>query len=370
MLQLRKWVKPLVITLVVLAVLIACFTFIFQAPYTFHESGATDGNFSRVISSVENISAANPKINEIAVLGSHDALSDAIEPSSEIDPAEQGALAKIAPLVAGMQYRYSVAQDANLAVQLNCGVRYVDIRASYYQGEWWTKHFFLSGKLSDYIMQLLEFLADNPGEFVILDFQHIYFGEKSIEAFMAYLDTVTLDGKSIYDYVYYDADVKPFGELRYNDVCQDGKSGLVLFYFSEDKPFDEVTSPYLENFYSRETNVRSLWHNTTNESSIIRQINEEAAYLNSTDRYDDCLRINQAQQSFAASSIFSALFKWSLLKIAEDYNVKLIENENFSEWLSVMPVFMVDFSTSTKGNFNTRVNNLMIKYNTALCANG
>lgn len=370
MLQLRKWVKPLVITVVVLAVLISCFAFIFQAPFTFHEKGATDGNFSRVISSVENISMANPKINEIALLGSHDALSDAITPQSEIDPAEQGVMAKFAPLVTGMQYRYAVAQESNLAVQLNCGVRYVDIRASYYEGEWWTKHFFLSGKLEEYILQLLRFLADNQGEFVILDFQHIYFGEKSVEAFMAYLDTVTLNGKSIYDYVYYDAAAISFGELRYNDVCQGGESGLVLIYFSEDKPFDQITSPYMKKFYSREANVRSLWHNTTNESSIIKQINDEANYLKSTDKYDDCLRINQAQQSFAASSVFSALFKWSLLKIAEDYNVKLIENENFEDWLTVMPVFMVDFSTSTKGNFNTRVNNILIDYNTRLCAQG
>lgn len=71
------------------------------------------------------------------------------------------------------------------------------------------------------------------------------------------------------------------------------------------------------------------------------------------------LRVNQTQAAMSAASlgdIFRSIGAWSLLKFAEGYNVALLENESFDEWLKYMPVFQVDFLNSDEGDFNRRVN--------------
>ena len=71
------------------------------------------------------------------------------------------------------------------------------------------------------------------------------------------------------------------------------------------------------------------------------------------------LRVNQTQASLSVESVGDVLRDigaWSLVKFAEDYNLSLLENEDFDEWLRVLPVFQVDFANSDKGDFNRRVN--------------
>ena len=76
--------------------------------------------------------------------------------------------------------------------------------------------------------------------------------------------------------------------------------------------------------------------------------------------------MNQTQASFSAggfSDIFIDIGAWSLLRFAERYNVTLVNHENFDYWLSVMPVFQVDFVNSGYGDFNDLVNQKIHAYN-------
>ena len=364
---LHKKLKNLIIVCVVFAIVFILLSVLLLSDSFSNEKGYLFGDYNDVISSVPNISLKNPKINEIAMLGSHDSFSDKITSSSAIDPANSGIMGNkvFAAMTKGLFVRYSVTQEADALGQLSLGVRYFDIRASLYNGEWWTKHGRLSGKLDDYIKQILQFSSQNDGEVIILDFQHVYYGGLSVNAFFDYLSTVTVEGKSLYDYVPYYASEKPIDSLRYNDVCNGGKTGLVMLFNCEDYDygFEDIDSTYKKYFYDRENDVRSLWHPTCNSKKLIKEIDNETALLNSTTKYDGKLRINQTQHSFQADGIFNAIFGWSLLNIADDYNLKLLENSNFNAWLEAMPIFMVDFATSKKGNFNQKVNDAIFKYN-------
>lgn len=369
---LHKKLKNTIIALVVIALVFTLFSVLLLSDSFANEKGHLSGDYYNVISSVPDIALKNPKINEIAILGSHDSFSDKITTSSELDPANTGIMASKAfgAISQGLFTRFSVTQELDAAGQLSLGVRYFDVRTSLYSGEWWTKHGRLSGKLDDYLTQILQFAEQYEGEVIILDFQHSYFGEQTVNDFFEHLSEVKVNGKSIYDYASYVAENISIDALRYNDVCAAGKTGLVLLFNCEDYEydFDDITSEYKKYFYDRESDVRSLWHSTCNTKHLIEGINEEAKLLKNTTEHSGKLRINQTQHAFSGDGIFNAIFSWSLLNIADDYNVELIENPNFNEWLSVMPITMVDFATSKKGDFNRRINAIIYDYNVNLCA--
>jgi hypothetical protein len=69
-----------------------------------------------------------------------------------------------------------------------------------------------------------------------------------------------------------------------------------------------------------------------------------------------------------AGSVLRNVFGWSLLNLAENHNAKLVAHPDFFKWLAAMPVFMVDFVNSEKGDFNELVNQKICEYNTALVA--
>lgn len=80
----------------------------------------------------------------------------------------------------------------------------------------------------------------------------------------------------------------------------------------------------------------------------------------------DKIRVNQAQKTFQSTDILSSIAGWSLLKLAENFNSILVENEFFNQWFEVMPVFMVDYCNSSAGYFNNIVNDAIIEYNKKL----
>jgi len=380
----KKFCRVFVVVLIsFILILTAGFVFIFHAPYSFANDGLSSQNYKNVVSSIENIAAVNPKINQIAMLGSHDCFSVDITTESKSDPAEEGKLLAnsfVKSLLGEMQVRYSVTQTVGALYQLNAGTRYFDVRLSYVDGEWWTKHGVLSGKFEAYLTEILQFLNENEGEAVIIDFQHIYTGDVSVSEFFDYLGTVEVGNKTIYDYIPYtttsdDNSNIEFSELSYNDVTQSGANcGVVLFvdYSELEEDMESQTSIFADKVYNRYQNVRSLWHNSNDGDFILDGINAECNLLKTASTYDDCLRINQTQHAFQLKfgSILRNVSGWSLLNLAENHNNRLIEDENFDEWLSAMPILMVDFVTSTKGDFNAIVNQKIAQYNANLCNGG
>ena len=73
-------------------------------------------------------------------------------------------------------------QDKSIKQQLQCGVRYFDIRVQFKDGDTFIFHGPISGeKFEPIIDDVKEFLQNNPSETLILDFQHFKGGEQVME---------------------------------------------------------------------------------------------------------------------------------------------------------------------------------------------
>ena len=116
---------------------------------------------------------------------------------------------------------------------------------------------------------------------------------------------------------------------------------------------------YTRYFYDMDANALHRWHSRIGCSVLIDEIDDYATDLTEMRAYRFGLRVNQTQAAFSGATfgdILRDIGEWSLLKFASKYNVELLENENFSDWLKAMPIFQVDFANSDYGDFNNRVN--------------
>lgn len=103
------------------------------------------------------------KVIDIALLGAHDAFSDKINLTSTPDPGEDGIVAKkiVNAAFKGGLVRLSKAQKSNASQLLKKGVRYFDVRISYTEDGWYTKHALLSAPLRNYLEDIYRFLSEN-----------------------------------------------------------------------------------------------------------------------------------------------------------------------------------------------------------------
>lgn len=350
--------------------------------------GSLDEQYGFVMSSVENITVANPRYIDIAQLAAHDAVTSDLSTGSKMDYYDKGTLAGKADAIAsGLFYRFGKTQAVGLKELLLQGVRFLHIKYTNYDGVWYGTHAHLCGTIEMHVTEVLEFLDSHPGEIVGLLLQPMYFGDEKYATFHKYLETIRYNGKNIYDYAYY-GDVDVFNEgngkvkisdLYYNDLTDTGtKAGVVLFDRREVSNGHDIYKPeqegeeneYTYRFFDMDACAIHTWHSRIGADTLIEKINATAKLIDESSEYDDCLRMNQTQASFSVggfADFFYDIGEWSLLNFADDYNVKLIENENFNYWLSQMPVFQVDFANSSKGDFNKRVNALILEYNNNLC---
>lgn len=362
----RHIFRPIIILLLIIIPVVmfgkAGFSFTFTPSKTDYSNVLRDG-----------VVDGSSRIVDIAMLGAHDAFSDKITTNSPIDPAEpedsllrNQTLGKVAD---GVFVRLSRAQKSNAETLLKAGVRYFDVRISYYENEWYTKHGLISDKLSRYLSDIITFLSDNPGEFIIFDIQHVHFGDTvGFSELFDYLQTYQISNVAITDFINYDPLSLQPRDLTYDIVTDTGaKAGLVILA----KTPASASLPYHYNRGNGDTqviNIRSLWHNTADTDTLIEGIQTEYEYLSDTVIYEDIFRVNQAQKTgvLSGDDLWDTVFGWSLLDMANNSNAALIAHEDFLDWLTKMPILMVDYADSTKGDFNKVANDAMIAYNNAL----
>lgn len=335
-------------------------------------TGSTDGKYARVLSDIEGITEADPRLIDIAMLGAHDANSFSVKYDSPIDNKPSGEiLKKLYPVSSGFQYRMSVTQTVSPYQLLLQGVRMLHFKYTYYDNTWYATHSLLGRPFEEDVKDLLRFLSENPGEIVVIYFQCTYFGDQSYHTFHDWLATVEYEGMNIYDFMHYDK-VNVFGsyfaegvrieELRYNDLTENGTSaGVVLMDRREADVIPAVTeeSDWSTYYFDIDANSSQEWHNRMGSDVLIKEIDRYAEELAATDLYRWKLRVNQTQAALSTASvgdIFRDIGAWSLLKFAEKHNVAVLEHECFGSWLKAMPVFQVDFANSDYGDFNRRVN--------------
>lgn len=90
--------------------------------------------------------------------------------------------------------RWSKTQGINISEQLHLGIRYLDLRLVCKNGEFYLAHGLYGGLLYPYLSEINNFLNNNRGEVVILDFQHFYeFTAEDHEKLMSNLRSILGD---------------------------------------------------------------------------------------------------------------------------------------------------------------------------------
>ncbi len=327
-----------------------------------------------VMSDIDN----NKLVTDVAMLGAHDAFSGDIgylsdANSNQNDIVVSGVVNRFAK---GIVVRFSKAQEGNSFDMLYSGVRYFDARITLIEKEFYTCHGYISNTFDYYLIPIIDFLETHPSEFIILDIQDYFASEVSgtdvsEEDWIKLVDHLkeikNTNNKSIIDFVRYDSKVDSLNTLTVGKVTANKTGGGVVILAKTDK-FSE--------FYYRDGNanyqddrvyqsIRSYWHENNSTSAMIDGINGEYEYCKNLG-YSGIFVVNQAQKTafIMNQKIIRSLFGWSLTKMAAKFNKELVsDKERFEKWLSQMPILMVDFATSTKGDFNTLANEYIKEYN-------
>ena len=367
-----KKVRKLIVRLFLLILILLIISL--QIPGTFGNKKA-NSNYDFVLS--ESITNMDARIVDIGVLGSHDAFSDGITYSSKPNSNEGGITNnKIVNTIGkGLVVRMSKAQMVGAKDQLNAGVRYFDVRITKIDNEYYTCHGYLSNTLDIYLKEIVEFLDNHPGEYVIFDIQHFYannheVGDQDKEEFtllLTYIESVKSNsGKSLIDYVNYNPQADNISTLTYGKITSNkATAGVIMLGYVHDNNvlyFRDGDANYNKKDYE---NIFSLWHQTNSTTDLISGIEEEVTYLKDSD-YLNILRVNQAQRTgfMMNAKLVKSLCSWSIINMAKSTNKELVKDKTrFLKYLEVMPIFMVDYSTSNVGNFNELANTYIALYN-------
>jgi len=300
----------------------------------------------------ENLS--NDKlVVDITMLGAHDAFSSEINYFSSVDKYSADEIMKGIPgaLLKGFIVRQSVTQKASPTELLESGVRYFDIRLSYTDGLWETKHNYVSGNFEGIAEEITVFLEENKGEFLILDFQHIHGIEYSSDTdYQLFYDM--LEEYGILYYSYSSAN-KPLSEITYGDLTTDNTLSRVIIIDKFEKD-NKLTFDYSQS-------IRASWANNDDFEETIDFLVDEANEIENLGDSINGFVVMQAVTTMQMDpvGIINSFKTWSLLERAKQFNNVLLDSEEFQDIIEIMPIVMVDYSNY--GEFNDEIMELIIQ---------
>lgn len=362
----------LIIVLALILLSVLTFSFAFDFTGTVKDK---DCSYEYVMKDV--FAEKDPRVVDIAMLGAHDAFSSDISYSSVVNKNESGIVTnKIVGFVAkGFIKRMSKAQNADAMQLLKSGVRYLDVRITLVDGEYYTAHGLISNTLEYYLKDVVEFLGTHPGELIVFDIQHFQMpegsnGPEEYSRLFEYMKSVkNSKGKSIFDYVYYANGISqiPLAELRYSTATGD-KTTAGAVVLAKIIGFAEVYSrdgQTMEDYPDNSKTIRSLWHETNSYDVLAKGIEKEVEFVKNNG-IKDVFVVNQAQLTgfVGGFNLVKSLFKWSIMDMAANSNAKLIQDKDtFMKNIEYLKIFMVDNATSTKGDFVHKVNQYILEAN-------
>lgn len=343
-------------------------------PFSCAPKAKNDEKFDIVMDKISD----DTLVTEVRMLGAHDAFSSDIGYMSRANPNQDDLITSgiVNKFAKGVVVRFSKAQNGSALDLLNGGVRYFDTRITLSGEDFYTCHGYLSNNFDYYLKDIIDFLDSHPSEFVILDIQEYFASgtkDGSLEAedwdklLLHLSETKGASGKTIIDFIRYDAKVDALKDLTVGQVTNNKNSGGVVILAK--------TSDYSE-FYLRDSNadyneereytsIRSYWHETNSTDELISGIDNEEAFVEKMD-YSGLFVVNQAQKTafIMSGKLVRSIFGWSLTKMASKFNKELVKDEErFNKWLDEMPILMVDYALSSKGDFNKLANTYIIAYN-------
>jgi hypothetical protein len=65
--------------------------------------------------------------------------------------------------------KWAQTQDTTIYEQLTGGIRYLDIRANFIQGDWYTEHFLIGTRTQDLLNDVRRFMLENSGEVIVVE---------------------------------------------------------------------------------------------------------------------------------------------------------------------------------------------------------
>ncbi|MCL1990020.1 MAG: hypothetical protein FWG67_03935 [Defluviitaleaceae bacterium] len=297
------------------------------------------------------------RVVDIAMLGAHNAFTSGIEPTSAIDPNDSMYGSDLLALAPGFVSRFARTQYGNAMRLLNNGVRYLDVRVTNVNGEWYTENTMLSTRLSYYISDVIRFLQQNRGELVIFDLQHINFGNASLDQLWSYISGIRVNGQNLFEFVHVNPNRSPLSTLTLGEATRGGTSSGVIILANQ--PVSESRPIH----YDRSLNMRSRWLQQDNIPGLINAIEGEQSLIGDG-RYSNILRVNQASLAFGTSGngLLNSINSWSYMFMAERTNSVLLA-QDLNRWLSVTPILMVGFAESAYSNFNSQVIHVINSFN-------
>lgn len=358
----KKYIKCFILILVLVVV------FFLNCPTTFFLV-ETSNDYSHILKEVydQNKSFGNVPVTKIAMLGSHDSLSNGINYFSKADTTRQkidndnfACLPVFFYFTKGVVVRMARAQNKNVYEQLKAGARYLDFRVTEIDGELYNSHGLVADDYKTNLELLLKFLDENPGEFVIVNILYYYGDTKSFDQMCDYTADVEYNGKNVFDYVNYDLSENKLSNIKYNDLtCNGTKSGLLFvtgnYDCSKYRDFFKLSS--LFNYGNKEANYRQI------DKKIENRIIESQSYD------DNYLKINQTQITPDAENIIYPLLDWSLLNVSNKHNKVVIENGYINDWINYLPIYLTDDVTSEYCGFNSTANKTIQQYNIKIAEN-
>jgi len=295
----------------------------------------------------ENIEG-NPRVVDIAMLGAHNAFSTGINARSSLDPNSRDMeFLRDNPWTMmfgnGLAARFARTQKSSPYDLARRGVRFFDVRATFIDGEWYAAHGLVAAPLADCLGDLIRFMDETEGEVLVISFHQSLGGY--IDYLVDYALGVTRGGKALRDFVRYDMDAIPLGQLRYEDATGGGSGAVIACSWD----------------------VYGLWHDTNDPDALLRDIgewNEELkTYMGWRANY---LRWNQAQLTaqWGWPALLRAAPDWSLLAMAHRLNHRLLGD--LPAWLPQMPILSVDYADDMNCGFNDRAIEIINEYNREL----
>ncbi|MBN2883959.1 MAG: hypothetical protein JXN10_10540, partial [Clostridia bacterium] len=283
------------------------------------------------------------RIVDVAMPGAHDAFTSDMNILSPADKYADSIMKGFTGFILkGFLLRQSVTQITDVTGLLENGVRYLDIRLTYNDGMWVTKHNFVSADFNPIAGDLVRFLQNYKGEFLVLDFQHIngvdYNSEEDYRVFMDMLEETGL-----LDFHHYNAE--GVGAVTYGDITDNRKSSQVViidkFNVSDKKTYD----------YGR--SIRSSWADDDNFERVLQFLKDESILVNDTMEFNDSFKVMQAvtTMQLSLSGILDSLKTWSLLERASDFNDFLLNKQEFESLIETMPIVMIDYCNTNENRF-------------------
>jgi hypothetical protein len=358
----------------VLLILVVVLLLTVNLPFDFYRHEASGTDYSDWMG--ENLQATQ-KVIDIAMLGAHDAFTSQISYASQTDLLSASSIQTgfTGALIRGFSVKQSKTQVSSVAGLLAAGVRYFDIRLTYNEkaAAWYTSHTYFSDDFETVLSSIAEFLAAHPGEFLILDIQHVNGIDYALPAendpaFTEIRDLFAATGVLGYAY---EEGTKILSDVTYGDMtANETQAGVLIFTKLQNED---------DAFWSYGGAIRSAWANTDSEATAYEFLTAEAALIGSgealtgnqmsnnpeaTDAREG-LRVMQGvlTMQMSGEGILGALLDWSLLTKARDFNSSLIDQTEFSDWLAAMPIFMVDYSDTNYENFNDRIMEIILESN-------